>query len=81
MFEIILEGDSKQVVEAIKAKGPTWCKYGQIVGDTLEVLKAFRSWEIGHVKQTANRAAHRLAKAAIKEIEAKIWIVEILDTI
>jgi ribonuclease HI len=42
--EIILEGDSKLVVEAILLKAPSRSTYGHIVGDILEVLKVFRSW-------------------------------------
>jgi ribonuclease HI len=65
--EIILEGDSKLVVEAILLKAPSRSTYGHIVGDILEVLKVFRSWAAGHVKREANAAAHGLPKGALRE--------------
>jgi ribonuclease HI len=79
--EIILEGDSKQVVTAISSNEQTWCKFGHIVGDILEVLKTFRCWDIGHIKRTANGAAHGLAKAAVKNLGERIWLEEIPSTI
>ena len=79
--EILLEGDSKQVVMAISSKERNWCKHGHIVGDILELLKSFRCWDIGHTKKTANGAAHGLAKAAVRESGEKIWIEEISSTI
>jgi hypothetical protein len=50
-------------IQAITKTGPSWCKYGHIVGDIHEVLKTFRSWDVKHVKRSANEAAHLLAKA------------------
>jgi ribonuclease HI len=79
--EIILEGDSKQVVMAISSKEQTWCKFDHIVGDILEVLKTFRWWDIGHIKRTANGAAHGLAKAAVKDLGERTWLEEIPSTI
>jgi hypothetical protein len=65
LFDIFLEGDSKQVVDAITDTGPMWCKFEHILGDTRELLKAFRRWEIiEHVKRTTN----------IREIGERIWL-------
>ena len=72
--EIILEGDSKQVVSAISSREQTRCKFGHIVGDILEVLKTFRRWDIRHIKRTANGAAHGLAKDAIKDLGDRMWL-------
>jgi ribonuclease HI len=75
--EMILEGDSKQVVTAISSKELNWCKFGHIVGDILEALKMFRRWDIGHIKRTTNGAPHCLAKAAVKDLGERIWLEEI----
>ena len=71
---IILEGDFKQVVEAVTSKGSSMSKYGHIIGDIHEVLKVFRRWDIRHVKRIANEATHVLAKSATKEIGERIWL-------
>ena len=77
LFNIILEGNSKQVVDAITSKGSHWCKYGHIIGDICEVMKGFRRWEVGHVKREANEAAHVLAKTTTREIGEKIWLEDV----
>jgi ribonuclease HI len=79
--EIILEGDSKQVVTAISSKELNWCKFGHIVGDILEVLKMFCRWDIGHIKRIANGAAHGLTKVAVKDLGERIWLEEIPSAI
>jgi ribonuclease HI len=48
--DIILEGDSSQVVNAVNANGPKWCRYGQLVVDIQMVLSTRRSWQIRHIR-------------------------------
>jgi ribonuclease HI len=74
--DVILEGDSKQIVDAIAGMGSYWCKYGHIIGDINEVMKGFRRWEVRHVRREANEATHVLAKSAIRTKEEKIWLEE-----
>lgn len=45
--------------------------------DILLILSFFPSWEIGHVKREANKAAHGLAWAAIKQVIGASWVEEI----
>jgi ribonuclease HI len=52
--DIILEGDSKMVVDAIIKKGPSQSTYGHIMENILEVLKVFKSCAAGLVKRTAD---------------------------
>jgi ribonuclease HI len=72
--DIILEGDSLQVVLAIKEEGPNLRTYGHIVDDVKLLLNTCRSWMVGHVKREANRAAHGLAKEGLSSPNARIWI-------
>jgi hypothetical protein len=71
-----LEGDSLNVVIAIKGRGSPRGRYGQVVEDIQQVLKGFRRCVIGHVKRGANSCAYRLAKIVAKEIYDKIWMEE-----
>jgi hypothetical protein len=57
-----VEGDSLQVVKAIKHKGVSWTMYGQIAENIKMVLRNCEYWEIRHTKRDGNRAAHLLAK-------------------
>lgn len=75
--DIILEGDSLLVVKALNDSNPNWLRYGQIIEDTRLVLGSLRSWNVQHVKQEANAAAHGLAKNAISISTDHIWLEEI----
>lgn len=78
--KIVLEGDSKSVVQAVNG-GTPWCKFGQIMEDIHAILPGFRSWKAEHVRREANAAAHGLAKAAeLNEIH-KVWMEEVPDLI
>jgi hypothetical protein len=63
---INLEGDSLNVVKAIKEKLPSRHHYGQILNDVQLVLQTLRIFKVGDVKQEANMAAYTLAKEASK---------------
>jgi hypothetical protein len=60
---IILEMNSLQVVNVVKANGPNWCRYGQLVADVQVVLSSQGFWQIRHIRRAANYVAHGLAKA------------------
>jgi ribonuclease HI len=66
VFDVILEGDSLEVVNAIKEDQNSRRRYGHILDDIKIVLSSLRSWEVMHVKRDANMAAHRLTKEASK---------------
>lgn len=62
---LIVEGDAKQVPDAIQARGKIANMFGQLVDDVLLVLNSFPKWQIQHVNRDANKATHGLAKVAI----------------
>ena len=57
LLDVILEGDSLQVVQALRSMSQNWSPYGQIVDDARSVLYT-RSWTVSHVRREANSAAH-----------------------
>jgi ribonuclease HI len=81
MSDIILEGDSLQVVLAIKEEGPNLQIYGHIVDDVKLLLNSCRSWMVGHVRREANRAAHGLAKEGLLSPTTRIWRNDLPDCI
>ncbi|XP_059431532.1 uncharacterized protein LOC132165040 [Corylus avellana] len=64
--DLILEGDSKVVVMALKNTGPNWCSYGQVISDIVEVAHGFRSWTVEHVSREDNYAAHKMGQRAVQ---------------
>jgi hypothetical protein len=46
----ILEGDSLELVQALRREERSWTKYGPILEETKELLHGCHSWEICHVR-------------------------------
>jgi ribonuclease HI len=76
-FDIILEGDSLNVVKAVGESEASWKPFGLTEEDIKIVLGSLRSWKINHVKRGANQAAHGLAKEAMITSLERHWIEEI----
>ncbi|XP_059454987.1 uncharacterized protein LOC132185199 [Corylus avellana] len=70
---IILEGDAKQVVEAINFDVNNESRYGHIVEDIRQTLQTFSRWRCAFVNRNANIAAHGLAKGATKLVMDREW--------
>jgi ribonuclease HI len=70
---INLEGDAKQVVDAINSPTMVWNRFGHLVEDTRRILHSLTSWKCTFVNREANEAAHRLARAAITNVSDRFW--------
>ena len=81
MQDIILEGDSLQVVQAVKEKSLSWRKYGHIIDDIWLLLCTNRRWRIQDVKRTSNRAAHWLAQEGLRNVAEQQWLDHLLQCI
>jgi ribonuclease HI len=81
MQDIILEGDSLQVVLEIKDEGPNLSTICHIVDDVKILLNSCRSWMVGHVRRDANWAAHGLVKEGLTQPNVRIWINDVPECI
>ena len=79
--QVILEGDSKNVVLALSETEANLSRYGQIIEDAKVVLCGFRNWEVRHVYRQANMAAHGLAKEAAAHDSERVWLEEVPNCI
>jgi hypothetical protein len=71
--DIILEGESSQVVNAVNAIGPNWCmRYRQLVVDIRIILSARQVWQVRHIRRVTNFTTHKLVKAAAKQIMNRV---------
>ncbi|XP_059429159.1 uncharacterized protein LOC132162969 [Corylus avellana] len=59
---VILEGDSMEVVQALRKEECTWGYYGTLINDAKLLLQCVQEWSVCHVMPKANEASHRLAK-------------------
>jgi ribonuclease HI len=79
--KIYLEGDAKNVVDALLSSEANWSKSGHTIADAQLLLQDFIYWEIKYVSREDNFAAHNLAKlAALLGLERQ-WMNEISDCI
>ncbi|KAH9763516.1 reverse transcriptase domain-containing protein [Citrus sinensis] len=73
---IILESDSKRVIELINSKQSTLTELCWVIFDILEAKKSFQNFKAQHVGRTCNTLAHDLAKLALRKSEPCIWLDE-----
>jgi hypothetical protein len=78
-------GEAMWAIYALRAATENLSSYGHLIDDTRWLLQQFRTAEVRHVKRNANKAAHRLAREAVKNCGDNIWMEEtppcISDTI
>ncbi|XP_059454956.1 uncharacterized protein LOC132185163 [Corylus avellana] len=74
--QLILEGDAKQIIEAIKDEGQNLSLLGQLIEDVRIGLNAIPMWNVEHVHREANKVAHRLAKLALTQANDIVWLEE-----
>jgi ribonuclease HI len=73
VHRVVLEGDAKQIVDAVNANSASWSRFGHLIDDTRRILESFSQWKCQFVRREANEAAHRLAKAATIDVNDRIW--------
>lgn len=74
MQQLILEGDAKQVTEAIQAEDKNDSMIGHLIDDVRLGLNSIPRWQVHHVFPEANRVAHELAKQALKQANDIVWL-------
>ena len=76
-----MEGDSIQVLNALKSEEQVWSNFRHLVDDTKYAMRNVPGWKCCHVRRDANGAAHNLVKAAVINGLDYTWIVEVSDCI
>jgi ribonuclease HI len=74
--QIIAEGDSLEVVGALRRDGECCTSYGHIVEEAKELFNMVESWSVQHVGRENNTAAHHLAKHAATREDDQTWVSE-----
>lgn len=78
---IEIEGDSREVVLALRNSGDCCVSYRNLVSETRILLSSFSHWKIAHVGRDGNKAAHCLAKLAVFQFCHYVWIGVCLSAI
>jgi ribonuclease HI len=75
-YEIILEGDAKQVVDDVNSRSPKHDVSGLFVEGIRTEMQGLRGVTIAHVNREANNVAHLLAKEASTLEMDGVWLEE-----
>ncbi len=78
-FEVILEGDAKQVVNDVNAGKTDLSAAGLFVDDILSELKGLRYVKVAHIGRNSNNVAHVLAKEASAKFLDMAWLEDVPD--
>lgn len=75
-FDVILEGDSKQIVKELDGDSPNFSRYGHFADGIRSVLQSFRSSQVIFVKRDANSVAHRPTKKTVYRVIDYVCVKE-----
>ena len=78
---VIVEGDSLVVMQALKSKVVGLVAYGLLIRDAFSLVGNFSKVSYSHIKREGNKVAHGLAKLAVNLAECVIWMEEVPPTI
>ena len=79
--EVIFEGDSTIVIQAINGGLSSPSLYGHIVDDILHLASQLRYYKFYHVNRNCNKVADALAKKSRVRLELKVWVEDLLGDI
>lgn len=76
-IKIVLEGNTFQVVQALRKDGLNWCRYGHMIEKARGMMSCMHSWHVNHVRRQFNGAAHGLAKVALFLSEEHVLLQQV----
>lgn len=72
--QVIFEGDSLRMVQALKQDSPSLSPFSQLLEDICTRLSSLVVFEVHHIYQEANLVTHHLARLAILSSLDHIWV-------
>lgn len=74
---IVLEGDSKNTIDALMCEGSLLADYRHLVDDAKRLVNQFESMEFSHVKREDNSTIHNIARHARHVSELSVWMEDV----
>ena len=78
---VILEGDSKVVTQALETKDVGLAAFGLLIRDACTLAGNFSDVSYSHTKRKSNKVAHSLVKLATNLADCVIWMEEVPPSI
>lgn len=72
--EVVIKGDASMVMFALVNPDQSSSSIKKLVESSRTGLKAFKKWEINHVRRYCNIAAHLLARNACNVDDCIVWV-------
>lgn len=76
IHQMVVEGDSLWVIQAINDVRPVQTMYGHVVND-IRFLSSSVSCSFLHVKHKSNKLAHALACRAVSSADTDVWLEDL----
>ena len=76
IHQMVIEGDSLRVIQAINGTRPVRTMYGHVIDD-IRFLSSSISCSFLHVKRKVNRLAHALARRAVSFANTDVWLEDL----
>ena len=76
IHQMVIEGDSLRVIQAINGTRPVRTMYGHVIDD-IRFLSSSISCSFLHVKRKVNRLAHALARQAVSSADTDVWLEDL----
>ena len=76
LHNVVIEGDSLRVIQAIIDTKPVQTLYGHII-DEIRLLSSSFICNFLHVNRKGNKLAHALARRAVLSDNTDVWIEEL----
>jgi ribonuclease HI len=76
-FDVILEGDAKQVLQAINSNPPFLSKFENFIESIHHEKRNFRSVDFSFIPREGNAVAHAFAAEASKQKVNNVWLEEL----
>jgi hypothetical protein len=74
--KLVVEGDSLELVQALRKDTTCWGRYGHLVEDATRLINLLSKRKVHHVKRIWNEIAHRLAKFTLNGRDEEHWRFE-----
>ena len=79
--QVVLEGDSVTVIEALKNGSGQFASYGNVLDDIRSQLAGFQYVEFSYSSRVCNSVADALAKKAKSSVGLQVWLEDLPDDI
>ena len=76
IHQMVVEGDSLQVIKVINDSRPSWTMFGHVIAE-VQILSSTICCSFNHVRREGNKPAHALARRAILSTDFDVWLEDL----